>query len=294
VRRFFRTVTEVHRYLAASGESRDQGKAITGAANLAFLVVLLSGLYIWVPRVLGRAQLRNAVWFRRELTAKARDFNWHHVFGVWALVPLVLVVVSALPISYEWAGKLLLAVTGSEPAPPRSGPSQGPGRGATPTLGELDLAGLDAVMARAAAEVPGWRSMTLRLPPAPDGRLSLTVDRSARRGRPDLRTQLAIDRASGAVVEREGLADQSPGRRARSWMRWIHTGEAGGLAGQAIGAVACGAVLMLGWSGYALAWRRLVAWRRRRAPSSVRPASLPSLPAFEPRTEPPLTTPPEG
>ena len=127
----------------------------------------------------------------------------------------------------------------------------------------MDLRGLDHVLERATAETPAWRSITLRLPPSRDGRVNVTVDRSDRRGRPDLRTQLVFDRETGALIESEAFADQSLGRRVRSWMRWIHTGEAGGLAGQIVAAAACGAALVLGWTGFALALRRFSAWRRR-------------------------------
>ena len=35
--------------LAASGEQRGTGKAITGASNLVFLFIVLSGLVLWWP-----------------------------------------------------------------------------------------------------------------------------------------------------------------------------------------------------------------------------------------------------
>ncbi len=266
VRRTLRAVTDLHRYLAAAGERRPAGKAVTGAANLAFLLVLLTGLYIWVPRALGRVQLRNALWFRRGLTAKARDFNWHHVFGAWAVLPLVVIVASATTISYTWAADLVNGI-GAKESTSRQNASRPPAPAGSPTqplpLAALDLAGFDRALARARAEVPDWQSMTVRLP-QPADELKVAVDRADRRGRPDLRSQLVVDRASGALLARERFAEQSSGRRARAWMRWLHTGEAGGLTGQLVAALACAAVLLLGWTGYALAWRRLTAWRRRR------------------------------
>ena len=274
VRRFFRAVTDLHRYLAASGERRDAGKTITGSATLLFLAVLLSGLYLWVPRVFGGTQLRNALWFRREVSRKARDFNWHHVFGIWALVPLVLIVASALPISFDWANRLVLSAAGDPPQEERRASPRGPepARGSTsstPKLGELELAGIDGAVAAAVAAEPDWRAITVRLPARPDGALTLTIDRAKRRGRPDLRSQLTVATSDGTVISHESFDDLTRGRRTRSWMRWLHTGEIAGLAGQAIAAAACAAVLMLGWTGYALALRRLRAWRLRRAEVSV-------------------------
>jgi uncharacterized iron-regulated membrane protein len=262
-------MTELHRYVGAAGERRPLGKGMTGAANLAFLAVLLSGLYLWVPRVWTRAQLRRRVWFRRGLDPTARDLNWHHVLGLMTAAPLVLIVVSALPISYAWAGDLLLWITASPRAAAATSPSSSAGArtagATTATLGDMDLDGLERVVAGAMAAAPDWRSLTVRLPLPDDGRVAISADASARRGRPDLRTQLVLDRASGALVSREGFAEQSAGRRARSWMRWIHTGEAGGLPGQTLAALACAATLVLGWTGMALAWRRLLQWRRRTA-----------------------------
>jgi uncharacterized iron-regulated membrane protein len=81
------------------------------------------------------------------------------------------------------------------------------------------------------------------------------------RGRPDLRAQLSFDRATGAA-KWEGYADQSPGRRLRTWARWTHTGEAAGFLGQTVaGLVSAGAALLV-WTGFALAWRRFFPRRR--------------------------------
>lgn len=74
-RAFFRTMTLWHRYLALEGASRATGKAMTGAANLGFLFIVLSGLYLWLPKVGNAVQFKTILWFRRGLPGKARDFN---------------------------------------------------------------------------------------------------------------------------------------------------------------------------------------------------------------------------
>ncbi len=126
VRAAFRAITDWHRWLGAGEEGRDRGKAVTGACNLAFLFLILSGPYLWIPRKWSRRQVRNVIWFRRGLPGKARDFNWHNTLGFWLFVPLFLIVLSAVFMSYPWATDLLLRVSGEEVAPRRS---EGPGRG---------------------------------------------------------------------------------------------------------------------------------------------------------------------
>lgn len=51
--------------------------AVTGAANIPFLLLVCSGLYIWWPKRLSKATFRTAAVFNPKLGGKARDFNWH-------------------------------------------------------------------------------------------------------------------------------------------------------------------------------------------------------------------------
>ena len=78
----------------------------------------------------------------------------------------------------------------------------------------------------------------------------------------DLRTEIELDRETGEVVKTSGLSDQRPARRMRTWIRWIHTGEAGGWIGQTIAGVASFAGVMLVWTGLTLSLRRFTAGGR--------------------------------
>ena len=113
-RAFFRGVTEWHRWLALSGSGRMRGRAVTGAANLAFLFLVLAGFYLWWPRSLTARSFRNVLLFRRGLTSRARHFNRHNVIGIWSLIPLVIITGSAAVISYAWAGALVTALTAED------------------------------------------------------------------------------------------------------------------------------------------------------------------------------------
>lgn len=267
-RDFFRVVTDWHRWLGAGEENRKLGKAVTGACNLGFLFLVVSGSYLWLPRVWNRRQVRNVAWFRRGLGGKARDFNWHNVIGLWMAVPLFLVVATAATISYPWAGNLLYRVVGEEP-PARPARPDGPsGPGGPPREGSggeeaVSLGGLNELWAIAERQTPGWQSLTARLPEAVDAPVTFTIA-TGPRGRPDLRSQLTL-KPEGEIEKWEPFASQSPGRRLRSWARWVHTGEAGGFLGQTLAGLASAGAAVLVWTGLALSWRRLLAWRRRTA-----------------------------
>jgi uncharacterized iron-regulated membrane protein len=255
VRGFFRAVTGWHRWLALEGERREVSRKVTGACNLAFLGIVVSGLYLWLPRRWSWRQVRNVAWFRRGLAGKARDFNWHNVFGLWLWVPLVLVVGSGVVLSYPWAGDLLYRLSGEAPPPRRAEGERSRPEGDKSR--PVSFEGLDELWARAEAQLPGWRTVSLRVPEAGAEKVTFTILRG-HRGRPDLRSQLTLDRRSGATVTWETYSTQSTGRKLRVWSRWVHTGEAGGWLGQTLAVVVSSGVALLVWTGWAMAWRRFV------------------------------------
>lgn len=260
VRSFFRTTTDWHRWLGAKGENRNVARAITGACNLGFLFLVISGFYLWWPRNWNLKYVRNVLWFKRGLPAKARDFNWHNTIGFWSTVPLFIVVLSAVVISYSWAGNLVYRIVGENPPAPRTNqPNANANKDANAPLNDLETAWL-----RAEQQVSDWQSITLPLSNAPQ--LTFNIDRGTG-GQPQKRAQLVLDRTTGEVVRWEPFSSYSRGRQLRSILRFAHTGEVLGIAGQTIAGVVSigGAVLVL--TGLGLAFRRFYAWLAKRAKS---------------------------
>ena len=265
IRSFFRTMTAWHRYIALDGASRATGKAITGAANLAFLFLVVSGLYLWFPRAWNWIQFRNVMWFRGGLSSKARDFNWHNTIGFWCCVPLAIIVAGVVPISYSWGNTLVYRVMGDTPPPP---PAAAPARPAASKSPRDVATGLDAAWAEAVANVPAWRTITTRLATNAKAPIVITVDEGYG-GQPQKRSTLTFDRNSAAVIKTETFDQLSAGRRARSWLRFAHTGEFYGLTGQTVAGLASLGGAFLVYTGLALATRRLLAWIKRRRTASA-------------------------
>jgi uncharacterized iron-regulated membrane protein len=265
-RDFFRLMNDWHRALGATGEGRATGRAVTGAANAAFLFLALSGLYLWWPRAWTGRALRASLWFRRGLGGKARDWNWHNVIGFWSLPVLLVVTTSGLVISYRWAGNLVYRLAGE--APP-AGPGLAPPVTVRAAPGAQPLS-LEALVETARRELPGWLSITWRQREGRGPRTGgtpatvLLVREAGARPR-FASTQLSLDPFTGQVLRREAFADASAGRKARSWLRFLHTGEALGWPGQLLVGIASLGAVMLAWTGFSLAWRRFF---RRRAPAN--------------------------
>jgi uncharacterized iron-regulated membrane protein len=80
-------------------------------------------------------------------------------------------------------------------------------------------------------------------------------------GQVERRTELLMDSSSSKVLRVTRFADRSLGQRLRSLVRFLHTGEEGGLAGQLVAALATATGALLVWTGLSLALRRLRAAR---------------------------------
>lgn len=261
-RNFFRVVTDWHRWLGAKGDNRNVARAITGACNLGFLFLVASGFYLWWPRNWSWKAVRNVTWFRRGLPSKARDFNWHNTIGFWSAVPLFIVVLSAVVISYTWAGNLVYRIAGETPPAPRANaPAQGANKDNTPQIDNLNSA-----WTRAEQQVSDWQSISMQLPTAAAAQLTFNIDRG-NGGQPQKRAQLVLDRATNNVVRWEPFSTYTRGRQLRSILRFAHTGEVIGVAGQTIASLVSAGGAFLVITGLALAIRRLLAWRAKRSKS---------------------------
>ncbi len=296
VRTFMSDLRAWHRWLSVEGEGRPVAKAITGWSNTVFLFIVCSGFYLWFPRKWTWQRVRPVVLFGSSLRGKARDFNWHNVIGLWSCVPLFIVVLTAMPISFPWANALVYRAVGEEPPQQggRGGREGGAGDGAAanargrqggqgggaaregrqrgngdraesrPSQEQPSSAGLDALWVVAEQQVPGWRTINLRIPASDRAPAVFAIDKGDG-GQPQHRSTLTLDRSTAEVVSFEAFSDQSLGRRLRSISRFAHTGEVLGLPGQTIAGLGTAGAVVLVWTGIALTLRRFRAWIVRRA-----------------------------
>jgi uncharacterized iron-regulated membrane protein len=148
---------------------------------------------------------------------------------------------------------------------------------------------MDDLVVAALREEPAWYLATFRFQPDAAAPVPVTLDRSRMGTRVDQRTTLVMDRATATV-----LREEVPSRAStvRTWVRWLHTGEAFGFIGQTIAGIASLAGCFLVYTGWSLSWRRFLAWRRRTAfqPGLV-PESAPGPRARSVGGAPPLPRP---
>jgi uncharacterized iron-regulated membrane protein len=267
LRGFFSEVENLHRWLGARADGRATGRAITGACNLSFLMLVVTGPILWWPKEWTRRNLKKITVLRGGPWGRARDWNWHNVLGFWCVAPLFLIVLTGVIMSYGWANNLLYRMTGNIPPPP--GPAAGQNRpdrdsrqDKNHALEQAPPGSLEKLFVLAAQQVPAWTTISLRLPDARQDTSNFSIDQG-NGGRPDLRSQLTLDIQTGHVVGWEPFSSYNRGRQLRSWARFTHTGEAFGAFGQTVAAMVSAGAGLLIFTGLSLALRRLAGWKSR-------------------------------
>jgi uncharacterized iron-regulated membrane protein len=258
LRGFFAEVTALHRWFGLSNASHAAAVAVKGATAFLLLFLILSGSILWMPRIWTQYSLRAGIAPRFDGHTRALNLNWHKVTGFWLGLPLAVIVTTGVIMAYPWANALLFHLARS-PVPQRVVRDANIRRRAVeqrslPT--HLDQAFADAV-----SGVPDWQSATLRLAPA-GGWLNFTVDRSEG-GHPEKRVQVIVAPATLVILHREPFQAQSRGQRWRVWVRFIHTGEAGGWWGETLAVLTALGAVVLSVTGVVLALNRLQRWQRR-------------------------------
>lgn len=280
IEHFFQGVNALHRWLTWSVRSAEQdsrpalrksgwrvwGERITAASCLVYVLLLCSGLVLWMKGWRRPSSLKAKLVLARRSGVKALAWQWHHVAGFWAAPLLAVVTISGLVMAYPWANALFFAAWG-EKVPDRAARAERDKRGGhiapAPCWNSTDLMALQQIHTWSRSFAPSWEEMALTLPESSPSKEADAVWKmqlqSGGRGQLQLKQQWLYQVNSGQFVRVDDAEKRSAGQRARAWIRWIHTGEAIGPIGQGLAALACLATLVLVWSGFYLSWRRLLA-----------------------------------
>jgi uncharacterized iron-regulated membrane protein len=261
LRAFFAQMTAAHRWFGLSNARQTTAMAVKGAVVMLFLFMVASGAVLWIPGRWNHHTVRTGIVPRFDTHGRARNYNWHKVTGFWLGLPLAVIAMTGIIMAYLWANALLFRIAGS-PVPVPKAPRENSRHHASVVPTHFDEA-----FAQAVSGVDGWQSTTFRLGQNA-GELNFTVDRGDG-GQPEKREQVFVDASTEQVVRRVPFTALSRGQRWRSWVRFVHTGEAGGWWGETFAMVTALGAVMLSVTGFLLSFARLRRSRHRGAVHKV-------------------------
>lgn len=94
---FFNVVLQLHRYLLLK---KDVGSLITGITVLIFLLMLISGVVIWLPKKFKNVSKKLKIDFKGKF--KKLNYQLHTVLGMYVLPVALVIVFTGLSWSFKW------------------------------------------------------------------------------------------------------------------------------------------------------------------------------------------------
>lgn len=152
---------------------------------------------------------------------------------------------------------------GAQGDQPGQGTPRGEGGPTAPAVA-LPAIGLAPFFEAAKQQAPNWVAITLNLPAPGAKTVSASIEESTA-VHPYARSSATFHAESAAIEKWEPFESLNRGRKARTWVRALHTGEAGGIIGQTLAGLASAGGAVLVWSGFALSWRRFFGKKRKQA-----------------------------
>lgn len=258
-------IDELHRNLHLG----EVGRNYSELAASWLWVVALGGLVLWIARIRQRKQsLRAAMLPDLSKSGRRRVLSWHGAVGVWIVAALLLLSATGLTWSRyagETIGDVRTSLSWTSPAvttaltPDASASGAGAhgdhgGPAALPASDEVMTDGVGINGVDAAARDAGLQSPLRIFPPA-DSSTAWTVS-ERKRDWPTRYDSVAVDPATGNVVDRVDFADWPVMAKMTNWTIDAHMGILFGLFNQILLALTAIGLISVIVRGYRLWWLR--------------------------------------
>ena len=108
---FFRFILDGHFYLWLPHEI---GQIVVASATLVFLILLLSGLYLWYPRNKNATKQRFKFNWKKTTKWKRKNYDLHNITGFYVLLIALVFAITGLVWGFQWFAYSCYTVLGGE------------------------------------------------------------------------------------------------------------------------------------------------------------------------------------
>ncbi len=237
---FFSTMFRLHRWLLDSANSHGDGvkvgKLVVGVSTLMFVVALISGVIIWIPRA--RKNFRLSLSLSVHKGWRGFCNSLHVAGGMYALIIVLVMALTGLTWSFEWYRNGFYSLCGVEQTSPdpkdyngiysrnrdrKSARSHKRGdRQASNTESDrYKFQNWQQVYDEVRAKNPGASQISIS-----KGTVSVTL---GTRGNGRASDKYMFDENSGRIIFVDKYADTHASGKLRGWIYAFHTGTWGGI-----------------------------------------------------------------
>lgn len=225
----------------------DVGRLLTELGTVWSLVLVLTGLYLWIPQKWGKVW---GVWVPRIQQWKGRIWwrDFHSVGGMYMTGIMLAFLTTALMITYASGTIFALSKVFTKQMPPaipkglKSVPIEGQGRISIQSLKEI------------AADKNMLDSYMITLPVDSTGFFKISADNGM--GKPEARHDLSVDQYSGKIVFENSWDKYPIMTKLTIWGLSFHFGVLWGAVTQILGILACLGLIFFTVSGVVMWWKR--------------------------------------
>lgn len=260
---FFQTMRKLHRWLmdspAKKGE-KSTGKVVVGVTTLLMVVILITGLIIWIPR--NRKALKNRLSLNCRKGIRRLLYDSHVSLGFYSTIFLLLMALTGLTWSFGWYRNMTYRLFGASVSSKTSlsnGNRSSEGEEGKKKQRTFEYTVWNKVISQLQSKYPEYASIRLETKQA-----QVSLPGNIRRT-----DTIKFNPKSGEIT---GLVshNQTPkSKKMKGWIYVLHTGSWGGTITKIIYFLAAliGGILPI--SGYYLWWKRTSRKRKKVAPRTA-------------------------
>jgi uncharacterized iron-regulated membrane protein len=108
---FFRFILDGHYYLWLPDQI---GQTVVASSTLLFLILLLSGLYLWYPRNKNATKQRFSFKWKKATNWKRKNYDLHNITGFYILLIALVFTITGLVWGFQWFAYSYYTVLGGE------------------------------------------------------------------------------------------------------------------------------------------------------------------------------------
>lgn len=258
---FFNVMFRMHRWLMDSQPKESGifwGKMIVGASTLAFVVILLTGLIVWLPR--NRKALKNRLKIVASKGSKRFWYDLHVAGGFYALLLLLAMSLTGLTWSFQWYRDGFYKVFGVDTVQ-QSKPTE---KESNAENKRTNKDGKESNNRESVNPYEHWqkaynavaaKNLEHKQITISDGSVTVT---KAGYGNQRASDKYTFDKRSGKITSCEPYSESAPRNKIRGWIYSVHVGSWGGLLTRILTFLAALLGASLPLTGYYLWIKRLV------------------------------------
>ncbi|MDD2448965.1 MAG: PepSY-associated TM helix domain-containing protein [Sulfurimonas sp.] len=234
---FFKFIEDLHRRLTFG----EIGKQIVGASTIILIVLLLSGIYMYMPKM--KRGFINSLKVNKKAKGIGFLSSLHSAIGIW-IIPLYLTVsLTGLYWSYTWYRGALFTLTGVEK------PQRSFKKGEQKRL-SIEPKEVENVFEKFHHEIKEYQYLMMFMPHNTKEYRFSYVDKNP--SHVYARNSLTIDASSMNITQHERYDDKTVGGKFMASMLALHSGEYFGFVGQFLMFLASLAMPLFGITGLML------------------------------------------